>query len=775
MATLVHTMSSSQAPHMFSEHPSNPLHVSSSDIANATYVRQARLSMSNKGKKVTRNIYAGATPKGRQRKSRNNRGFGGDESSDGFRVHQVVGDDSEPDLDPGEEELELELDPDDAPMNDLDAAADSTELVEATENVDHLGSSDDGDDDDGIEGQAGFVQPVIEPRLADSNPFYVSDDEEDGGEGDVTVTFPHVPDGSDDDGGDEDAEGEDDEEYLNSKKEETLEVQESEALDGVDDESEDEANTLSNKDEMEQPYIVNEMRQLKERVQGLVGNYELVDRLGEGTFSSVYKAIDLNFDKYDNGEWNSSLGYADYPLVAAQSAPSSKPSQYAPAFHQRGRVFVAIKRIYVTSSPQRIANEIELMEATRGCRHVSQLITAFRDEDQVVCVMPFHRSVDFREYFQTLSMRSLQTYFRHLFRALRDIHARDIVHRDVKPANFLFNPKDGPDGTGWGVLCDFGLAQRVDYPERTQCLHTPPTRKHPHGKYIPQSSHSKQVLDRKLQAIRKRADAGSANVGYKADDHRPRVKANRAGTRGFRAPEVLLKCESQTVALDVWSAGCILLACLSGKFPLFNSNDDTEALAEIAAIVGRDRMVKCALLHNRTFLTNLPSTMHKGQTWADLARKMNPNLDKPPGGASESEKAEHTRLVNGALELLDKCLDLDVTKRITARDALHCEFLRFGRKAGGDGSVRIPSDDLLAPHPPGQGVCAKLHCLDKTSEESGAGQMWCVQLRGGGARLVRGDDPDARCIGREPCHYHVGWGKWGVLETSETAMCVNHF
>lgn len=36
------------------------------------------------------------------------------------------------------------------------------------------------------------------------------------------------------------------------------------------------------------------------------------------------------------------------------------------------------------------------MEAARGCRHVSQLITAFRDEDQVVCVMPYHRSTDFR-------------------------------------------------------------------------------------------------------------------------------------------------------------------------------------------------------------------------------------------------------------------------------------------------------------------------------------------------------------------------------------------
>ncbi|KAG8735217.1 hypothetical protein FRC10_010876 [Ceratobasidium sp. 414] len=759
MATLVRRMPSSQASHILSEHPSNPLQVGSSDTANAAYVRQARLNSNGKSRKVARAIYGGPTPQARSRKARPSRGVGEDESSDDLRVHQVVRNDVEDETSGDvDAEAEDELDQEDAPMNDLDAAADSTGLVEAA----RIGEPSDPDDDPKTEGLPAFAQ-MVGPRQATSNPFYISDD----GDGDVTVTFPHLVGALEDEVGDEDAEGEDDEEYLNAtRQQEVIEVV-------GEPESEDEENTLSYKDDMEQSYINNEIRMLKQRVRGLEGQYHLVDRLGEGTFSSVYKAIDLHFTSYDNQEWNTSDGYADYPLLSTSKGLSSKTtSEYTPAFCQKNKYFVAIKRIYVTSSPQRIANEIELMEATRGCRHVSQLITAFRDEDQVVCVMPYHRSVDFRDYFQAFPISSLQTYFRHLFRALRDVHARDIIHRDVKPANFLFNPGDGPDGTGWGVLCDFGLAQRVEYHERTQCLHMAPTREHPHGQRLKQSTHETEVVKRKMLAVRKRADGASSNVGYKTDDLRPRVKANRAGTRGFRAPEVLLKCESQTVALDIWSAGIILLAFLSGKFPLFNSNDDTEALAEIAAIVGRDRMERCARLHNRTFLCNIPSALESNLKWAELAKKLNPGLYESPADCDDKDRKRHKALIDEALNLLEQCLALDATKRITAQAALHHPFLSLKpvKPQGaliplqsGEQAIGMLSDDELAPHPPGQGSCAALHWLDATEES--AGHMWGVQLRGGNTQLVRADDPKARCVGRKPCQYHVGWETWeGVGE-----------
>jgi len=47
----------------------------------------------------------------------------------------------------------------------------------------------------------------------------------------------------------------------------------------------------------------------------------------------------------------------------------------------------------------------------------------------------------------------------------------------------------------------------------------------------------------------------------------------------------------------VWSAGIIFLCFLTGKFPIFQSNDDVEALMEIASVLGKKKTERAATLH----------------------------------------------------------------------------------------------------------------------------------------------------------------------------------
>ena len=149
--------------------------------------------------------------------------------------------------------------------------------------------------------------------------------------------------------------------------------------------STDEELTIHLKPPEERAEILEEIEDLRRAVPQLYPDYRIIDRLGTGTFSSVYKALDLGYHmKWDNTAWRGH--HPPSSSAHCQSVPRPPGS----------RVFVAIKRIYVSSSPERIRNEIAILMDCRGCRHVSQLVTAFRHQDQVVAIMPFQRNEDFR-------------------------------------------------------------------------------------------------------------------------------------------------------------------------------------------------------------------------------------------------------------------------------------------------------------------------------------------------------------------------------------------
>ena len=195
------------------------------------------------------------------------------------------------------------------------------------------------------------------------------------------------------------------------------------------------------------------------------------------------------------------------------------------------------------------------------------------------------------------------------------------MHRDVKPANFLFDITKNS-----GTLCDFGLAQRLNPGEwHSRCLHSLPVlykaktdpgpamhgsklsrpvdlltqTEEAYNEFFDSWMHKQDIeaiytggklvsLDRKIvgpwipgvgyvktedyhgiinrRQIRELKDRirkedwasrwtpvmkqpASAKIGHMKQelDRRPAIRANRAGTRGFRAPEVVLKCPDQTM------------------------------------------------------------------------------------------------------------------------------------------------------------------------------------------------------------------------------------
>lgn len=132
-----------------------------------------------------------------------------------------------------------------------------------------------------------------------------------------------------------------------------------------------------------------------------------------------------------------------------------------------------------------------------------------------------------------------------------------------------------------GVLVDFGLTQRDP---RFRPMFKKPTATQP----------EKPVV--------------KARIGYIQNDTRPVLRAERAGTRGFRAPEVLFRVTSQTTAIDIWSVGVILLSIVTNQYPFFQSNTDADALLEIAGVFGKKEIKKLAaklgyqVLINRTKL-----------------------------------------------------------------------------------------------------------------------------------------------------------------------------
>lgn len=327
--------------------------------------------------------------------------------------------------------------------------------------------------------------------------------------------------------------------------------------------------------------------------------YQVLTKAGEGTFSVVYKA------------------------VAVGSEDENK--------------HVAIKAVTKTSSPARIAEELGFLKRLNGAQNVIQLLASHRLEDQVCMVFPYFETTDFRTLLRDCTVRDIKFYMYNLLVAVGNVHTHKIIHRDIKPSNFLYNREKK-----CGILIDFGLAQH----EKDEKKGDAPVEETSRG-----GKPSLLFFNSMLSKI-------TQPPGYYVGDTRPQMRAQRAGTRGFRAPEVLFRSPRQSRSIDMWSAGVVFLILCTKQYPFFNAVDDTDAIVEIATIFGHAEMRAAAKNCERIWRSNLATIPAERIPFEKLVESLNPGCSLPSEG----------------YDLIYRMLDLVPDHRISAADALGHPF-----------------------------------------------------------------------------------------------------
>ncbi|XP_021748118.1 mitogen-activated protein kinase homolog MMK2-like [Chenopodium quinoa] len=124
-------------------------------------------------------------------------------------------------------------------------------------------------------------------------------------------------------------------------------------------------------------------------------------------------------------------------------------------------------------------------------------------------------------------------------------------------------------------------------------------------------------------------------------------------TRWYRAPELLLNCSEYTAAIDIWSVGCILGEIMTRE-PLFPGRDYVHQLKLVTELIGSPDDSSIEFLHS------------------DNAKRYVRQLPQYPRQQFSVKFPNASPL---AIDLLEKMLVFDPSKRITVHEALCHPYL----------------------------------------------------------------------------------------------------
>ncbi|GAB4834635.1 hypothetical protein Ancab_032898 [Ancistrocladus abbreviatus] len=143
----------------------------------------------------------------------------------------------------------------------------------------------------------------------------------------------------------------------------------------------------------------------------------------------------------------------------------------------------------------------------------------------------------------------------------------------------------------------------------------------------------------------------------------PQKEGPCVGTKGFRAPEVLLRSAHQGPKLDVWSAGVTLLYLITGRLP-FNG-DPEQNMKEIVKLGGSEELWELAKLHNRE--SSFPAEL--------FDMRFLPSMKLWDWCKVNTKRPDFFETIPRSLvDLIERCLTVNPRLRISAEEALRHEF-----------------------------------------------------------------------------------------------------
>ena len=164
-----------------------------------------------------------------------------------------------------------------------------------------------------------------------------------------------------------------------------------------------------------------------------------------------------------------------------------------------------------------------------------------------------------------------------LLLSIEQIHKNNIIHRDIKPDNFLFDFNSSKC-----LLIDFGLSD-YDF-----------------------------LNDKKINVYK--SDDEDIKTIYEIQKNSALYQ--RIGTKGFLAPEIIFGSKNQGKQVDIWAAGVIFLCFLAKRMPVFNlnkfskiQNDTIREIEPLIIVFGIKNILDIAKKHD--CLMYIPENFNK--------------------------------------------------------------------------------------------------------------------------------------------------------------------